>query len=159
MKARRTFALAIVAVLGASGVLAQVTSEAAGPQCGSDTEMSVAPRTETRSVATGGGDVVFVDPTTRKVRQPDAAEIGRLLRPPAAAKAGVKPALTTKTGLGGAVGVVLDDRFDSYMVVTKQPDGTVAMDCVTGGKKAAEAVSTGVKGAGNIGVQGTPDVQ
>src|SRR5215470_1765240 len=150
MKARSTFALAIVAALGASGVLAQVTS---------DTEMSVAPRTESRRVATGGGDVVFVDPTTRKVRKPDAAEIGRLLRPPAAAAAGVKPPLTTKTGLGGAIGVVLDDRFDSYMVVTKQPDGTLAMDCVTGEKKAAEAVSTGVKSAGNIGVQGTPDVQ
>lgn len=159
MKARFTFAMAITAALGASGVLAQAASEAVGRQCVAGTETTVAPRTGRRNVATGGGHVVFVDPTTRKVRQPDAAEIGRFLRPPAAAVARTKPPLTTKTGLGGAVGVVLDDSFDSYVVVTKQPDGTLAMDCLTGDKKAAEAVSTGVKGRGNIGVRGTADVQ
>ena len=156
MKARSILALGIVAALGASGALAQVASQAADPQDASATENE--PRTETRSVATGGGVVVFIDPATGKVRQPDAAEIGRLLRPPVA-KAVVRPALTTKTGPGGAVGVVLDESFDSYTVVTKQPDGTLAMDCVTGDKKAAEALSTGVKAAGKSAAQGMLDVR
>jgi hypothetical protein len=158
MKAPSIVALGVVAALGASGACAQVTSLTADPHNGSATEMTVAPRAETRSVAPGGGVVVFIDPTTRKVRQPDAAEIGRLLPPPAA-KALVSPPLTTKTGPGGAVGVVLDSSFDSFMVVTKKPDGTLAMDCVTGDEKAAEALSTGVKAASKTGARETLDVQ
>jgi hypothetical protein len=156
MKARSTFALAIVAVLGASGALAQVDSQAADPQDASATEN--APRTETRSVATGGGRVVFIDPATRKIRQPDAAEIGRLVSP-APATARVRAPLTTLTGPGGAVGVLLDSRFDSLIVATKKPDGTLTMDCVTGDHAAAEALSSGAKAASTAAAQGTLDVR
>lgn len=97
--------------------------------------------------ASKGGLVVFIDPVTGKIRQPDAAEIGSLVSPPAAVTPLVEEPLVMKIGPGGAVGVVLDSRFESFMVVTKTPDGKLAMDCVTGGKKADEAVSAGAKTA------------
>jgi hypothetical protein len=158
MKARSAFALAIGATLGAVGALAQMTSQDVAPQNASNTEQTAAPRAETRSVASGGGNVVFIDPATGKIRQPNAAEIGRLIAPPAG-KAFARPPLTTKTGPGGAVGVVLDDSFDSYVVATKQLDGTVAIGCVTGGEKAAEAVSSGVNAAHSIGALGPLDAR
>ena len=40
------------------------------------------------------------------------------------------------------------------MVVTKKPDGTLATDCVTGGRKADEAVAAGAKPAGKTGKTG-----
>jgi hypothetical protein len=92
------------------------------------------------------GLVVFIDPVTGKIRQPDPSEIGALTAPPEATGApAVEPPLVMKTGPGGAVGVVLDSRFESFMVVTKTPDGKLAMECVTGGKKADETVSAGAK--------------
>src|SRR5262245_33330092 len=150
MRARRASALAIAATLGAVGALAQMTSRDVAPQNASDTEQAAAPPAETRSVASGGGSVVFIDPATGKNRQPDAAEIGRRIAPPTG-RARARAPLTTKTGPGGAVGVVLDDRFDSYVIATKQPDGTVAIGCVTGEENAADAVSSGVNAAHDIG--------
>jgi hypothetical protein len=93
------------------------------------------------------GLVVFIDPVTGKIRQPEPSEIGALTAPPAAVAPAVEPPLVMKTGPGGAVGVVLDSRFESFMVVTKTPDGKLAMECVTGGKKADETVSAGAKPA------------
>ena len=75
--------------------------------------------------------MVFVDPVTGKIRQPEPAEIGALTAPPpgaAAAKPAAEPPLEMKFGPAGAVGVVLDSRFESFMVVTKTPDGKLAMD-------------------------------
>lgn len=156
MNARRILALGIAAALGASAALAQVASQAADPRDVSATQDE--PRTETRSVATGGGRVVFIDPATGKIRQPDAAEIGRLVSP-APARARVRPPLPALTGPGGAVGVLLDSRFDSLMIATKKPDGTLTMDCVTGDDAAAEALSSGAKAASTAGAHGTLDVQ
>ena len=94
------------------------------------------------------GLVVFIDPVTGKIRQPEPSEIGALTAPPATTAApAVEPPLLMKTGPGGAVGVVLDSRFESFMVVTKTPDGKLAMECVTGGQKADETVSAGAKTA------------
>ena len=64
-----------------------------------------------------------------------------------------------KRGPGAAVGVVLDSRFDSFMVVTKAPDGKLTMDCVTGRKQADEAVSGGAKTAKEPGGKEAPHVQ
>ncbi|MEO8054819.1 MAG: hypothetical protein ABI768_06680 [Acidobacteriota bacterium] len=98
--------------------------------------------------AAAKGLVVFIDPVTGKIRQPEPSEIGALTAPPAATAApAVEPPLLMKTGPGGAVGVVLDSRFESFMVVTKTPDGKLAMGCVEGKKKADEAVSAGAKTA------------
>ena len=97
------------------------------------------------------GLVVFVDPVTGKIRQPDAAEIGALTAPPPGTKT-AKPApeapLLMKYGPGTAVGVVLDSRYESFMVATKAPDGKVATECVTGGRAADAAVAAGAPPAG-----------
>ena len=112
------------------------------------------PRAEKKTAAAPAapakGLVVFVDPVTGKIRQPDPAEIGALTAPPAES-ATAKPApeapLVMKYGPGGAVGVVLDSRYESFMVVTKKPDGTLSMDCVEGARKADETVAGGPKKA------------
>jgi hypothetical protein len=100
------------------------------------------------------GLVVFVDPVTGQIRQPDPSEIGALTAPPPGsetAKPAAEPPLQMKFGPGGAVGVVLDGRYENFLVVTKTPDGKLAMDCVTGSGKAAEAVAAGAKAAGETG--------
>lgn len=96
------------------------------------------------------GLVVFIDPVTGKVRQPEPSEIGALTAPSAGAvpaAPAAEPPLLMKSGPGGAVGVVLDSRFESFMVVSKTPDGKLAMSCVTGGAKADEIVAAGAKPA------------
>ncbi len=103
--------------------------------------------------------MVFIDPVTGKIRQPDAAEIGSLVQPPAAVTPPVEEPLVMKFGPGDAVGVVLDSRFESFMVVTKTPDGKLATDCVVGKKKADEIVSAGGKGAKKPGGKEAPHVQ
>jgi hypothetical protein len=94
------------------------------------------------------GLVVFVDPVTGQIRQPDPAEIGALTAPPqrsTTARPAPDAPLLMKYGPGGAVGVVLDSRYESFMVVTKKPDGSLSMDCVEGARKADEAVTGGTK--------------
>ncbi|HEY3351528.1 MAG TPA: hypothetical protein VGM13_17255 [Thermoanaerobaculia bacterium] len=126
-----------------------LASSLAPAQPASPPENKAAPARE-GPAAPAKGLVVFIDPVTGKIRQPEPAEIGALTAPPAAAGVpAVEPPLLMKTGPGGAVGVVLDSRFASFMVVTKTPDGKLAMECVTGGKKADETVSAGVKPAPN----------
>src|SRR5512135_42888 len=97
------------------------------------------------------GLVVFVDPVTGKIRQPDAAEIGALTAPAAGTKSATPapeaPLLMTY-GPGGAVGVVLDSRYESFMVATKASDGKLATACVTGGRNADAAVAAGAPPAG-----------
>jgi len=88
-----------------------------------------------------GGVVVFIDPATGKIRQPDASEIGGLVPPAGPAPKALAPALIQ--GPGGAVGVRLGEDSLAYMVVTAAPDGKLATDCVTGDKAAAARVTAG----------------
>lgn len=107
------------------------------------------------------GLVVFIDPVTGKIRQPEPAEIGALTAPPpgaAPAAPALEPPLEMRYGPGGAVGVVLDSRYESFMVVTTGPDGKLAMSCVTDGRKAAEAVLAGAKPAGKKEAKEAPRV-
>jgi len=125
MSAGRAFAVLILSTVSASFALAQPAPPV---------ERKAAPK----------GLVVFIDPVTGKIRQPEAAEIEGLVSPPAAPGAAaplVERPLVMKYGPAGAVGVVLDSRFESFMVVTKKPDGTLSMDCLDGKKKADEAVA------------------
>ena len=130
MNAGRVSAVVISLALGSSRALAQQAPEP---------EKRTAP-----AAPAAGGLVVFIDPVTGKIRQPEAAEIGGLVSPlaaPGAAAPLVETPLVMKYGPAGAVGVVLDSRFESFMVVTKKPDGTLSMDCLDGKKKADEAVA------------------
>jgi hypothetical protein len=87
-----------------------------------------------------GGVVVFIDPATGQIRQPDASEIGGLVTPPAG-PAPKAPEPTLLQGPGGAVGARLGADALTYMVVTTAPGGQLAMDCVTGDKAAAARVT------------------
>jgi hypothetical protein len=99
-----------------------------------------------------GGMVVFIDPATGQIRQPEAAEIGTLSAPPQSGVINAAPSVQQRMpvvhrefrGAGGAIGVKLGDDSLSYMVVSKTADGKLAEDCVTGGEAAASAVSKGV---------------
>ena len=92
--------------------------------------------------APAAGVVVFVDPSTGKIRQPDAAEIGALTGNGTRANSLAAPVMFA--GPGGSVGIKLGDDSLSFMVVTRTPDGKLAEDCVTGDKPAAALVSKGV---------------
>ena len=141
MNAGRVLAFLIPLSCGSSLALAQ---PAAPP------EKKAAPARE-GPAAPAQGLVVFIDPVTGKIRQPEPAEIGALTAPPPATAApAVDAPLLMKTGPGGAVGVVLDSRFESFLVVTKTPDGKLAMECVTGGRKADETVSAGARPAPRV---------
>ena len=83
--------------------------------------------------------VVFIDPVTGLIRQPDPSEIGVLVTPVnPAPKAPESPLMQ---GPGGAVGAKLGEDAMTYMVVTTTPDGKLAMDCVTGEKAATGVVA------------------
>ena len=112
------------------------------------------PQPAPQQPAQAGGLVVFIDPATGKIRQPDAAEIGTLSGTPAPANAGGAnaPAVARRQvdrpvefrGVGNIRGIKLGEDSLSYMVVTKTPDGKLAEACVTGDKAAADLVSKGV---------------
>ncbi len=144
MNARRTLVVVILGVLGAPFAPAQQAPPPSQAKEAPEAGKKMAPRPGARAA---GGLVVFIDPVTGKIREPDAAEIGSIVSPPSAVTPPVEEPLVMKVGPGGAVAVVLDSRFESFMVVTKAPDGKLAMDCVIGSKKADEAVSGGAKTA------------
>jgi len=97
-----------------------------------------------QSAAPSAGMVVFVDPVTGKIRQPDAEEIGALTGSRASAQVAIESVPVTINGPGGAVGMKLGDDSLSYMVVTRTPDGKLAEDCVTGEKAASALAFKGV---------------
>jgi hypothetical protein len=99
-----------------------------------------------------GGAVVFVDPVTHQVREATPADIGTLSGPSqgarksdGAARSAAEVANPTSQiqGAGGAVGIPLGPDFDTYVVVTKTPDGKLRTDEVTGNKAAQERVLPG----------------
>lgn len=93
------------------------------------------------------GMIVVIDPVTKQIRQPDAAEINALTGGKKAAAAQIVQPLRMIQGPGPyGVGLTLDDSSMVYMVVTKTIDGKLVSDCVTG-EKAAVAKVTGAQPA------------
>jgi hypothetical protein len=131
----------------------------AAPAASGKEPAKTTPQAAPQQAAPAGGVVVFIDPDTGQIRQPDAAEIGTLSDPligttaPANASGADSPAMLRRPvakppimvhGPGNSVGVKLGDDSLSYMVVTKTPDGKLAEDCVTGDTAAGALVSKGV---------------
>lgn len=94
-----------------------------------------------------GGAVVFVDPVTHQIREATPEDIGTLSGPSqatrnseAAVRATSENAPTQMQGIAGAVGVALGPEFDTYVVVTKSPDGKLKTEEVTGNQSAQERV-------------------
>ena len=144
----RTLALALGLTLGAAGGAAQSgapkdqAKPAPAEKAPAAKPPSVTQPAATAQPAAGGGAVVFVDPSTRQIRQPSASEIGTLS--PAStqdvAVTNSTPAPVLIQGPNGAVGAILGPEHANYMVVTRTPEGKLAAECVTGDKAAAERV-------------------
>jgi hypothetical protein len=111
------------------------------------------PKAAPATAPQAGGLVVFIDPVTGQIRQPDAAEIGALTAAPQT-DGPVQPGGSISQRHApvvhrefrtpsGVIGVKLGDESLSYMVVTKTADGKLAEDCVNGVDAAATAVSKG----------------
>jgi hypothetical protein len=99
--------------------------------------------TKTANPATGGV-LVFIDPATGEIREPEKEEL-QSLAPGAAPdvtpdealrRAAAQTAPQSLTHPSGAEGVVLGEDQMVYSVVTIGPDGKLKMDCVTGKDKA-----------------------
>ena len=132
------FALtAVIAVAADQPATPQESKKSTTPAANSTSKDSAAK--PAASTAQQGGIVVFIDPVTGQIRQPDPSEIGALVTPTAPAPKAPEPALIQ--GPGGAVGARLGGDAMTYMVVTTTPDGKLDMDCVTGEKAAAARVA------------------
>jgi hypothetical protein len=122
-------------------ILAAAVYAVAADQPPAPQDSKSAPAVAPQSVP-AGGVVVFIDPATGKIRQPDASEIGGLVTPAGSvapkAPEPAQPALIQ--GPGGAVGARLGADSLTYMVVSTAPGGKLAMDCVTGDKAATARV-------------------
>jgi hypothetical protein len=133
--------IAVVYAVAADQPPASQDSKNAVPSPGKEPAKKPAGTGGKTAGATGAssGVVVFIDPATGQIRQPDASEIEGLVTPASsvAPKAPTPAAPAMIQGPGGAVGARLSEDSLTYMVVNTAPDGKLAMDCVTGEKAAA----------------------
>lgn len=83
---------------------------------------------------------VFIDPATGKIREPEQSDIQQLAPAAPAFHPLMAPAAPLQ-GPGGAVGMKLDDNQMVYSVATKNPDGSVSFECVTGPANAAKVLA------------------
>lgn len=154
--ARFLIGVSALATLGVSSAFAQVAIRPADPQ----SQPKVEKKTEqkkpeansdvkpaTPAPASSGGVMVFIDPVTHQIRQPDASEIGALTQGNV-----VTNSLSTTTaapvkiyGPGAGFGIKLDDSTMSYSLATVGADGKLNMDCVTGDKAATDALANPAK--------------
>ena len=134
------FAAVAACAVAADQPPAPPDSKKAVPSTGSPGMTDDKKRSSVPPAAPAGGLVVFIDPATGQVRQPDASEIGGLVTP-AGGPAPKAPEPTPIQGPGGAVGVRLGTDSMNYVVVTTAPEGQLDMDCVTGEKAASARVT------------------
>ena len=134
---RITFALAVLSATYA--LVARDSKDAPPPAPAKQPEKKPA-QAAPQAATPAGGVVVFIDPATGKIRQPDASEIGALTGSPGPIVPRTPTPPVLMQGPGGAVGARLGEESLTYMVVTKAPDGKLAMDCVTGAKAASARV-------------------
>ena len=92
-----------------------------------------------------GGLMVFIDPATGKIIQPDAAQVNDLVGRLPQSKTPFVPKPFASAVPGGGVGVLLDESFHSYMVVTRRPDASMVMDCLQDADQVADAIAHGLK--------------
>ncbi len=93
-----------------------------------------------------GGVLVFIDPSTGKIVQPNESDIHRLFGTQDEPRPAVSSQELYIQGPGSAVGVRLDPSSFSYAMATRTPDGKIALDCVTGERAANSRVSEGAHG-------------
>jgi hypothetical protein len=97
--------------------------------------------------AGAAGLVVFIDPLTGKLVQPNAEDFAKLSAPKGAAVAPKAPArkapVTFIYGPGNTVGMATPPESFSYAIVTTTPEGKLTLDCVVGAKAANDRIAAG----------------
>ena len=141
-KGRVVFVVAVALAMGALGAVAQSGAQASDAAKAPPAATKEALPQGGQAAAMGAGLVVFIDPATGKFRQPEPGEMEALVGSRQVKPLEVRP-LEFRSAPSGAVGVVLDPSFDSYMVVTRQPDGNLTTQCIEGDAKANAAAATG----------------
>ncbi len=136
---RNRVALALLAMAAMSaGVVWVSLSPGSSPM-----KSEVVARPAEASPGSLAGSMVFIDPVTKQLRQPEAAEIAALIN--SRRGNGAVQLLPPKQiiGAGGAPGLVLGQEHEVATVVTKTPDGKLLMGEVTGLENARTAVVPG----------------
>jgi hypothetical protein len=114
------------------------TTPAAPPKAETKTVTSTGTTTASKSGSgagsSGQGAMVFIDPATGQIRQPEAGDVAALAPQTTAVQRSASAVFQTA---GGAVGVKLGDDFLNYVTVQKAADGTLVIS-ETSGAKAAE---------------------
>ena len=104
------------------------------------------------------GQWIAKDPATGQLREPTPEEVKELDALQAKKAPKVRKPLKTMTAAPaeatGAVGVMLDESYESYTVATRSADGRVKLDCVQGKDEAeakvqSDATQPTTKEAGN----------
>lgn len=128
-----TLTIGVMSLAAADDVSKNPGKPAAAPA-----KQSVAPPAPSQGVR------VFIDPATGKIREPEAEELQQLA--PAAttgvARRSMAPSAAPLQGPGNAVGMKLDDSQMVYSVATKNADGTLSFECVTGAASAAKKLTS-----------------
>jgi hypothetical protein len=91
------------------------------------------------------GQRAFIDPKTGKMRQPDANDLAALEPRRRAQRAARAEGREEFAGTRGAIGVALTEDEMTSVVATRNADGTVSIEHVTGLKNADAAVRTASK--------------
>ncbi|MBZ5586499.1 MAG: choice-of-anchor J domain-containing protein [Acidobacteriia bacterium] len=132
----RWIAIAAIVAFGVSGFGADSGKPAPKP-----------PRTQAAKAAkpaahpaAAGGVRVFIDPATGKIREPEPGEV-QPLAPLGAQAMRAGPADAQTLQVNGLSGMRLDDSQLIYSVATRNPDGTISVECVKGAANAGKAVS------------------
>lgn len=128
-------ALASIAAHAQTAVSGQSAKTAPSAIVSASGTRAVAPSTQ--------GLLIAIDPVTRQWRMPTADELRELSAP--RTKAAVAPPVPQPMPGGPGTMIKLDPSFDSYMVAGKNPDGTLAMDCLPNAAAAADALAHGVR--------------
>jgi hypothetical protein len=92
--------------------------------------------------AASEGMRVFIDPATGKIREPEASEVQQLT-PSTGLRAApmAAPMAVPVTGPGGAAGLILGETQMVYSVATRNPDGSISFQCVTGSDGHSKAIA------------------
>ena len=102
---------------------------------------ATAAKPSTSPQAPAQGIRVFIDPVTGKIREADPSEIQQLAPAAPARLLRAAPLSLPLRGPGNATGMKLDDSQMVYSVATKNADGTISFECVTGAANADKELS------------------
>ena len=130
MAAISRVALALIASAGVSSAFAQATPPASSVEQAAAAPGEFAPRI-------GGGFMAFKDAETGALRSPTPAEM-QALRALLPAMPSGAPVVEVAVPSGG-FRVTLDASFDSFALMSRRPDGTLAFECVSPAEAAGAA--------------------